>query len=69
VINFPWRDGPADQRDLCTGWLDESTGKAWGRPVDIAIAADGTLLISDDTAGAICRLTACRDRPAVAAAA
>jgi glucose/arabinose dehydrogenase len=58
VIHFPWTaTGPGPQRDLATGWLDESTGKAWGRPVDAAVDADGSLLISDDGSDAVIRLT------------
>jgi glucose/arabinose dehydrogenase len=37
------------------GWLEG--GKVWGRPVDILIAPDGSLLISDDKAGCIYRIT------------
>lgn len=37
------------------GWLrDES---AWGRPADVLVAPDGSLLVSDDTAGAIYRIS------------
>jgi len=36
------------------GWLQGQ--RAWGRPADVAVAPDGTLLISDDTAGAIYRV-------------
>jgi glucose/arabinose dehydrogenase len=57
VIHFPWDHGPGDQRDLATGWLDPETGRVWGRPVDVAVDADGTLLVSDDFAGAVIRLT------------
>jgi glucose/arabinose dehydrogenase len=57
LIHFPWTDGPGEQRDLVTGWLDESTGRAWGRPVDVAIDADGSLVVSDDAANALYRLT------------
>jgi len=57
VIHFPWRQGPGEQRDLATGWLDEETGDAWGRPVDVAIDRVGSLLVSDDQAGALIRLT------------
>jgi hypothetical protein len=32
-------------------------GKAWGRPVDVLILKDGSLLVSDDRAGAIYRIT------------
>ncbi len=38
--------------DFITGWLDESTGQAWGRPVDI-IFATGKMYISDDSSGSI----------------
>ncbi|HEV8268892.1 MAG TPA: glucose dehydrogenase, partial [Thermoanaerobaculia bacterium] len=31
--------------------------KAWGRPVDLLELADGSLLLSDDEAGAIYRIT------------
>ena len=37
------------------GWLQNS--KAWGRPVDIIEMNDGSLLVSDDKAGAIYRIT------------
>ena len=38
------------------GWLQRG-GNRWGRPVDVITAADGSLLISDDKAGAIYRVT------------
>jgi glucose/arabinose dehydrogenase len=57
VIHFPWRGGPGEQRDLVTGWLDEATGEAWGRPVDVAVDADGSLLVSDDASDALIRLS------------
>jgi glucose/arabinose dehydrogenase len=34
---------------------DRST--VWGRPVDVLVAPDGALLISDDDGGAIYRIT------------
>jgi glucose/arabinose dehydrogenase len=37
------------------GWLSE--GRAWGRPVDLQVMPDGSLLVSDDRAGAIYRIT------------
>ena len=37
------------------GWLQKN--KAWGRPVDITVMQDGSLLVSDDRAGAIYRIT------------
>src|SRR5215212_305794 len=41
-------------RTFAEGWLQNH--KAWGRPVDILVAPDGALLVSDDEAGAIYRI-------------
>ena len=38
------------------GWLDKQ-GKAAGRPVDILELADGSLLVSDDLAGVIYKIS------------
>ena len=38
------------------GWLDDASGSYLGRPVDVAQLPDGSLLVSDDTAGAIYRI-------------
>ena len=40
------------------GWLQGDD--AWGRPVDVLVMPDGALLVSDDRAGAIYRITASR---------
>ena len=40
-----------------SGWLDEVTQEVWGRPVDVQELPDGSLLISDDMAGVIYRVT------------
>jgi glucose/arabinose dehydrogenase len=37
------------------GWLQGE--RAWGRPVDVAVLPDGSLLVSDDQAGVIYRIT------------
>ena len=37
------------------GWLQGN--KAWGRPVDILIMRDGAMLVSDDRAGVIYRIS------------
>ena len=39
------------------GWLDEETGEYQGRPVDVETLPDGSLLVSDDFAGAIWRIS------------
>jgi len=39
------------------GFLDAAADKAWGRPVDVQVMPDGALLVSDDYAGAIYRIS------------
>jgi glucose/arabinose dehydrogenase len=39
------------------GWLDEASQRVWGRPADVSVAPDGALLVSDDYAGAIYRIS------------
>jgi len=43
-----------DYTVFAQGWLEEN--RAWGRPVDVLVGADGGLLVSDDRAGAIYRI-------------
>lgn len=38
------------------GWL-QPDGTAWGRPVDVLVMPDGSMLVSDDRANAIYRIT------------
>lgn len=60
LINFiPLNaDGTAGKAEIfAEGWLDSETGTYRGRPVDVAPMKDGSLLISDDYAGAIYRVT------------
>ena len=50
-------DGTADKTEVfADGWLDEN-GIYRGRPVDVAVMKDGSLLVSDDFAGAIYRIS------------
>ena len=42
---------------FASGWLNDATQKVWGRPVDILVLKDGSILISDDQAGVIYRVT------------
>ncbi|HVE60536.1 MAG TPA: sorbosone dehydrogenase family protein [Chitinophagaceae bacterium] len=46
---------PVQYIPFATGWLQDDK-KVLGRPVDIEIAADGALLVSDDDKGAIYRI-------------
>jgi glucose/arabinose dehydrogenase len=45
-----------DYSVFAEGWLN-ADNSSWGRPVDIEVLPDGSLLVSDDTAGAIYRIT------------
>jgi glucose/arabinose dehydrogenase len=47
---------PVSVEDFVSGWQNAS-GTRWGRPVDVVVAADGSVLISDDANGAIYRLS------------
>jgi glucose/arabinose dehydrogenase len=50
-------DGTADKTEaFAEGWLTEN-GEYLGRPVDVAQLPDGSLLVSDDLAGAIYRIS------------
>jgi glucose/arabinose dehydrogenase len=50
--------GTADKMEVfAEGWLDSGTGTFRGRPVDVAVMKDGSLLVSDDFAGALYRIT------------
>ncbi|GAB7535373.1 PQQ-dependent sugar dehydrogenase [Burkholderia sp. 3C] len=61
----------ARQQVFAQGWL-QADGDVWGRPADVLPLPDGSLLVSDDYAGAIYRITytghpgATDNRPGVA---
>jgi glucose/arabinose dehydrogenase len=50
-------DGSVGETEVfADGWLNEN-GEYLGRPVDVAVLKDGSLLVSDDLAGAIYRIS------------
>jgi glucose/arabinose dehydrogenase len=50
-------DGTADKTEVfAEGWLT-GNGEYLGRPVDVAVLNDGSLLVSDDLAGALYRIS------------
>jgi glucose/arabinose dehydrogenase len=57
VIRVRLQDGvpTGEYQDFLTGFV-VADGKAWGRPVGVAVAADGALLVSDDASGTIFRI-------------
>ena len=42
---------------FASGWLDDASQKAWGRPVDVLMLDDGSMLVSDDTGNVIYRIS------------
>lgn len=57
VIRIPIEKGRTTgvYQDFLTGFTND--GKAWGRPVGVAVAADGSLLVTDDGARVIWRVS------------
>jgi glucose/arabinose dehydrogenase len=58
VIRVPVRNGRATgvYEDFLTGFVTES-GHVWGRPVGVAVAKDGSLMVSDDGSNSIWRVS------------
>ena len=54
-------DRVAAYEPFAEGWLAD--GEVWGRPVDLEVLPDGSLLVSDDHAGAIYRIGFRQVRP------
>ncbi len=50
-------DSVNNTKVFASGWLNSKTQKSWGRPVDIITMADGSLLVSDDYADVIYRIS------------
>ncbi len=49
-------EGNATTSPFAEGWIDEN-GEYDGRPVDVAQMKDGSILVSDDFANAIYRIS------------
>ena len=57
VVRIHVSDGkPGAVEDFITGW-QTADGSRWGRPTDVTVASDGSVMISDDTGNAIYRLS------------
>lgn len=60
VVRVPFENGePVGGYEIfATGFRlgDQTPARVWGRPTGIAVAADGSLLIADDTGGTIWRI-------------
>lgn len=56
MVTYLKEDGTADKTEpFAEGW--NQNGEYFGRPVDVAQLADGSLLVSDDLAGALYRIS------------
>ena len=57
LLLIDFEDGvPVAARDFVTGWQDAS-GERWGRPAGVVVAPDGSLIVSDDDAGLLYRIS------------
>ncbi len=58
MVTFLAPDGSVrGHRPFAEGWLDGEAGRYRGRIVDVAVLPDGSLLVSDDAAEALYRIT------------
>jgi glucose/arabinose dehydrogenase len=48
---------PSSYETFASGWMDDATQKVWGRPVDVLMLPDGSMLVSDDQANVIYRIS------------
>jgi len=58
VVRVPQHDGKptGEYEDFLTGFVTPE-GDVWARPVGVAVAPDGALLVSDDAGGTVWRIT------------
>ena len=58
IIRVPMRNGKAtgEYEDFVTGFVTQE-GKVWGRPVGVTVAADGSLIFTDDASDSVWRVS------------
>ena len=56
MVTFIDDEGNATMEPFAEGWIAES-GEYLGRPVDVAMLHDGSIIVSDDLAGALYRIS------------
>jgi len=60
VVRFEIKDGQIDPlyEDFVVGWVpDRMKREVWGRPVAVAVAKDGAILIADEPGHKIWRVS------------
>jgi glucose/arabinose dehydrogenase len=57
VIRIPMKEGKAtgEYEDFLTGFVTKE-GNVWGRPVGVAVAKDGAMMVTDDASGTVWRV-------------
>jgi glucose/arabinose dehydrogenase len=62
VIFVPFRNGRPEGLpiDVLTGFLKDGSGRAYGRPVGVAVDSMGALLVADDTGNTVWRVSSDR---------
>ena len=58
VIRVPLKNGrtSGEYEDFLTGFVTPE-GRVWGRPVGVAVAKDGSLMVTDDGSDSIWRVS------------
>lgn len=58
VVRIPLKDGKAtgEYEDFLVGFVTQN-GDVWGRPVGVAVAKDGSLMVTDDGSGTVWRVS------------
>lgn len=56
LVNVENNENAVSYETFASGWLDDEKQEAWGRPVDVLLLPDGSMLVSDDKAGVIYRI-------------
>lgn len=57
VSFFAWRNGTLGDQQTLVGGFQSDDGSRWGRPVAAVVGPDGAVYVTDDTAGAVYRVT------------
>jgi glucose/arabinose dehydrogenase len=57
VAFFPWRNDTLGPQRTLLGGFQATDGSRWGRPVMALLGPDGAIYVTDDSAGAIYRMT------------
>lgn len=57
TVKLDANQGVESEKVFAEGWLDHDSQEVWGRPVDVMQMPDGSMLVSDDMANCIYKIT------------